>query len=256
VLLAHGSPDARHARGVEALAQRVRALAPARPVHTAYLDHHQPDPASAAAAAGTGAVVPVLLTPAYHVRVDVPAAVAAMNEAAGGGFRATDALGPDPLLLEGVLEVLAAAGVVADPGTAVVLYAAGSSDSAAVATITQTLAAHPPAGAWGPWSVAALDGGQALPAVLAGLPAGVRRVVAVSFMVAEGILRDRMAAFCDEAGIPLVPGTLGDTDAVARLVLERADAAQRRADGLTTARPIACRGERADQTTPTPARRP
>jgi sirohydrochlorin ferrochelatase len=223
VLLAHGSPDPRHARGVEALAARVRGLAPGRAVHTAYLDHHPPTPAEAAAAAGRGAVVPVLLTPAYHVRVDVPDAVSAMGAAAPGPFWATASLGPDPLLLAAAAEVLDRAGIAPDPGTAVVLYAAGSSDSAAVATITATLAAHPPAGDWGPWRVAALDGGQALPAVLGELPSEVRRTVAVSFMVAEGILRDRMVTACDDAGIPMVAGTLADTDAVARLVLRRAD---------------------------------
>ena len=223
VLLAHGSPDPRHARGVEALAARVRGLAPHRPVHTAYLDHHPPTPAEAAVAAATGPVVPVLLTPAYHARVDVPEAVAAMGSAAPGPFWATTSLGPDPLLLTAAVEVLARAGIAPDPGTAVVLYAAGSSDSAAVATITATLAEHHPAGDWGPWRVAALDGGQALPAVLADLPGEVERTVAVSFMVAEGILRDRMVTACDEAGIPMVAGALGDTDAVARLVLARAD---------------------------------
>lgn len=227
VLLAHGSPDARHSRGVEALAARVRALAPDRPVHTAYLDHHPPSPAEAADRARHGAVVPVLLTPAYHVRVDVPDAVASMNAAADGPFTATPSLGPDPLLLEGAAEVLAAAGVSPDPGTAVVLYAAGSSDSAAVATIEATLAEHGAPEGWGPWTVAALDGGAALEAALAALPPQVERAVSVSFMVAEGVLRDRMAAACQQAGIPLVAGALGDTDALARLVLHRADSLRR-----------------------------
>lgn len=226
VLLAHGSPDARHSRGVEALAARVRALAPDRPVHTAYLDHHPPSPAEAADRARHGAVVPVLLTPAYHVRVDVPDAVASMN-AAAGPFTATASLGPDPILLEGVAEVLAAAGVSPDRLTAVVLYAAGSSDSAAVTTIETTLAEHGAPEGWGPWTVAALDGGQALEAALAALPPQVERVVSVSFMVAEGVLRDRMAAACQQAGIPLVAGALGDTDALARLVLHRADSLRR-----------------------------
>jgi sirohydrochlorin ferrochelatase len=166
--------------------------------------------------------VPVLLTPAYHVRVDVPAAVAAMNAVAAGPFAATGALGPDPLLVRGAGELLAAAGVAPDRRTAVVLYAAGSSDSAAVATIEATLGEHPPPG-WGPWRVAALDGGLALPAVLRTLPMGVARTVAVSFMVAEGILRDRMVAACEQASVTMVPGTLGQTQAVARLVVRRAD---------------------------------
>jgi sirohydrochlorin ferrochelatase len=224
VLLAHGSPDPRHRRGVEQLAARVRRLAPRRAVHTAYLDHHPPSPADAALAAGSGAaVVPILLTPAYHARVDVPEAVAVMNQAADGPFRATRPLGPDPRLLDAAVEVLRRSGIGPDPGTAVVLYAAGSSDSAAVATVTATLAEHPPSGGWGPWGVAALDGGQALPAVVAGFPGDRRQVVAVSFMVAEGILRDRMVAACIEAGVTMADGTLGDTEAVARIVLDRAD---------------------------------
>lgn len=222
VLLAHGSPDPRHASGVEALARRVRAAAPGRGVHTAYLDHHGPTPADAAEQAGHGVVVPVLLTPAYHARVDVPAAVDAMN-AVGGPFTASAALGPHPLLLRAAAALLARAGVPARPSTAVVLYAAGSSDSAAVASVGETLEAHGTPGEWGPWRVAALDGGSTLPDVLAGLRGQAEEVVAVAFMVAEGVLRDRMAEHCGAAGVRLVPGALGDTEAAAALVVERAD---------------------------------
>jgi sirohydrochlorin ferrochelatase len=226
VLLAHGSPDPRHASGVEALARRVRAAAHGRGVHTAYLDHHAPTPAEAAAQAGHGVVVPVLLTPAHHARVDVPAAVDAMN-AVGGPFAASPALGPHPLLLRAAAALLAGAGVPARPSTAVVLCAAGSSDSAAVASVGQTVAAHGAPGDWGPWCVAALDGGTSLPDVLAGLRGQADEVVAVAFMVAEGVLRDRMAEHCAAAGVQLVPGALGDTEAAAALVVERADSLPR-----------------------------
>jgi hypothetical protein len=47
-------------------------------------------------------------------------------------------------------------------------------------------------------------------------------VVAVAFMVAEGVLRNRMAERCLAAGVDLVPGALGDTRAAAALVLGRA----------------------------------
>jgi len=223
VLLAHGSPDPRHAAGVEALAARVRALAPARLVHTAYLDHHPPSPAEAAAGAGSAAVVPILLTPAYHARVDVPEAVAAMTAAGPGPFAATPALGPHPLLLDAAQELLTAAGIAPDPRTAVILYAAGSSDSSAVASIGQTLEQHGTPGEWGPWRVAALDGGSTLPAVVDSLSGRAEQTVAVAFMVAEGVLRDRMAVQCAAAGIRLVEGALGATEAMARLVVERAD---------------------------------
>ena len=222
VLLAHGSPDPRHASGVEALARRVRVAADGRGVHTAYLDHHGPRPADAAEQAGGGVVVPVLLTPAYHARVDVPAAVDAMN-AVGGPFTVSPALGPHPLLLRAAAALLARAGVPARTSTAVVLYAAGSSDSAAVAGVGETLEAHGTPGDWGPWRVAALDGGSRLPEVLGELHGQAEEVVAVAFMVAEGVLRDRMAEHCAAAGVRLVPGALGDTEAAAALVVERAD---------------------------------
>jgi sirohydrochlorin ferrochelatase len=168
-----------------------------------------------------GVVVPVLLTPAHHARVDVPEAVTAMN-AVAGPFVASPPLGPHPLLLAAAAELLSRAGVARDPGTAVVLYAAGSSDSAAVASIGQTLEEHGAPGGWGPWHVAALDGGIALTEVLASLEGRAANVVAVAFMVAEGVLRDRMEQRCAAAGVELVPGALGDTGAAAALVVERA----------------------------------
>jgi sirohydrochlorin ferrochelatase len=222
VLLAHGSPDPRHRAGVDALVERVREAAPGRGIHTAYLDHHPPSPADAAAAAGSGVVVPVLLTPAYHARVDVPEALTAMN-AVAGPFAASPALGPHPLLLAAAAELLDRAGLAPDLGTAVVLYAAGSSDSAAVASIGETLEEHGTPEGWGAWRVAALDGGTALPVVLAGLEGRAERVVAVAFVVAEGVLRDRMAEGCGATGVELVPGALGVTAAAAALVVDRAD---------------------------------
>ena len=230
VLLAHGSPDERHRQGVERLAARVGALAPGRRVRTAYLDHHPPTPNDVAQEVDDAVVVPVLLTPAYHARVDVPAAVGAMRSVDGGGHSASAALGPHPLLLEASAELLAGAGVAPSPSTAVVLYAAGSSDGRAVASVRETLAGSRP-GSWGPWAVAALDGGRDLEDVLP--PASQRAaryvdgVVVVPFVVAEGVLRDRMSARCAELGVELVPGALDRTEALARLVLARADESTR-----------------------------
>ena len=223
VLLAHGSPDPRHATGVEELAANVRARTPGRAVHTAYLDHHPPSPVhTAGAIGGRAVVVPVLLTPAFHATVDVPEAVATLTRESGSQVDLASPLGPHRLLLQAAEELLAAEGVLPDPETAVILYAAGSSDSAAVASVAETLAAAPRRG-WGPWAVAALDGGSSLEEVLRGLPDEVERTVAVSFMVAEGILRDRMAQRCGQHGVSMVHGALARTEAVAQLVLERAD---------------------------------
>lgn len=232
VLLAHGSPDPRHAQGVEALATHVRALVPHRPVHTAYLDHHPPSPKDAGVALGSHAVVvPVLLTPAFHAKVDVPTAVDDLAEVSGSQVLVAAPLGPHELLLDAAEELLAAQGISPDPTTAVLLYAAGSSDSDAVATVGRTLAEHPREG-WGPWRVAALEGGSTIEQVLRRLPDEVERTVVVSFMVAEGILRDRMAQHCGRAGVSMVAGALAQTSAVAQLVLERADNVLARADSL------------------------
>jgi sirohydrochlorin ferrochelatase len=167
-------------------------------------------------------VVPVLLTPAYHARVDVPAAVEVIAARSGASVELAPPLGPHPSLLDAVEELLRAQGVAPDPRTAVLLYAAGSSDSDAVASVTHTVQASPRPG-WGRWDVAALDGGATLEQVLRRLPEDTERTVVVSFMVAEGILRDRMAQECGRCGVTMVPGALGQTEAVAQLVLERAD---------------------------------
>jgi sirohydrochlorin ferrochelatase len=208
---------------VEALADHVRSLGSGRAVHTAYLDHHPPAPDEVARVLGPEAVVvPVLLTPAYHARVDVPSAVRTMAKASGSHVVAADPLGPHPLLLAAVEELLADAGHQPSQHTAVVVYAAGSSDGGAVASVGRTIEDYPPQG-WGPWVVAALDGGASLDEAREGLPRAIEQVVAVSFMVAEGILRDRMAQKCADAGVTMVRGALASTNAVARLALERAD---------------------------------
>ena len=223
VLLAHGSPDPRHARGVEVLASHVRELVPHRPVHTAYLDHHPPSPREAGVGLGAHAVVvPVLLTPAFHAKVDVPNAVDELARVSGAQVTLASPLGPHARLLEAVEELLAAQGISPDPTTAVLLYAAGSSDSEAVATVDRTIRDHPRQG-WGPWGVAALEGGSTIDQVLRRLPDEVDRTVVVSFMVAEGVLRDRMAQQCGRAGISMVSGALAQTSALAQLVVERAD---------------------------------
>ncbi len=223
VLLAHGSPDPRHAKGIEAVAELVRQRWPGQ-VHAAYLDHHPPSAAEVAGRVQRGVVVPLLLTTAYHVKHDVPAAAAAMSAGDRGPFPVAAALGPDPLLFAAAEELVARAGLRPDPRTGVVLFAGGSSDRGAIAAIGD--AAAPGREGWGPWTVAALAGGDDIAAVVARLrEGGCERVLVVTYMVAAGVLRDRMAEHAVAAGAEVVPGTLGETDALARLVVQRAEAA-------------------------------
>jgi sirohydrochlorin ferrochelatase len=79
VLLAHGSPDPRSGqlvrRTADLLSERLGS-----PVVAAFLDHEGPD--LAAAVTGTNdevTVLPLLLSSAYHARVDVPEAVASLD---------------------------------------------------------------------------------------------------------------------------------------------------------------------------------
>ncbi|MGE9807632.1 MULTISPECIES: sirohydrochlorin chelatase [unclassified Janibacter] len=223
VLLAHGSPDPRHREGIERLARTVGALAPGLQIHVAYLDHHGPTPAKAAAAASVGVVaapvpvIPVLLTPAFHSRVDVPAAIAAMNDHVTPTFVATSALGPHPLLLVAALELLGGPQQ-ERAGRHTVLFAAGSSDGTAARSIATTLRDQPPTDG-STWHVAALGGGTALEDVLSGLSPATTDIV--PFMVADGVLVDRMRLRTGAVGHRLVPGTFSATVALARLVLVR-----------------------------------
>ncbi|HNQ08083.1 MAG TPA: CbiX/SirB N-terminal domain-containing protein [Tetrasphaera sp.] len=226
VLLAHGSPDPRHAHGIEALAARVAVLDPGREVRIAYLDHHGPTPGhighvlSVAGADRDVVVVPALLSRAFHVEVDVPDAAAALATAYGRRVLLADALGPDAAIGEAIGELLRRDRPSAD---VVVVYVAGSSRRAAVDELLAAIAAGVPPGPH--YAFATLDDYKPLDDAVGHLNGGAQ-VVGVSAMLAEGVLRDRMVARCRADGIPFVGGVLGDTDAVARLVLARAAAAR------------------------------
>ena len=148
VLLAHGSPDPRHAKGVERVAEQVRRRWPGH-VHAAYLDHHPPSATEVAERLDGGVLVPLLLTTAYHVKTDVPEAAAAMDALGRGHYAVAGALGPDPLLFTAADELLARAGFVPDPHTGVVLFAGGSSDRDAISAIGDAVDGQVLAG-WGP----------------------------------------------------------------------------------------------------------
>lgn len=78
ILIAHGSPDPRHAAAVDAIADRVhREVDPEWAVSTCYLQHHGPTPSEAFAAVRTAGahsvlIQPLLLTAGEHWRTDVP----------------------------------------------------------------------------------------------------------------------------------------------------------------------------------------
>ncbi|MGB7983398.1 MAG: CbiX/SirB N-terminal domain-containing protein [Candidatus Nanopelagicales bacterium] len=231
-LLAHGSPDSRHARDVGSLAGRLKVAGV--PTSVAYLDHHGPTPAQAAQAWVSGGVrattvVPLLVAPAFHVRVDAPAAVRAMRAAAPElEVDPAEPVGLHPLLVRAAAELLAASGLPITPGTGIILAAAGSRDLRAVAAMEALFRTEAPALATrlGARAVrtAYLDGGRPLGRIrtLMRCVDGAASFVVVPMVIAEGILRDRIVAAAHRHDIDVTPGALTDTNALAELVIRRA----------------------------------
>jgi sirohydrochlorin ferrochelatase len=241
VLVAHGSRDPRAAQATRALAAAVADASPRFDVHCSYLDHSLPRPVqvlTALAAAGRprAVLVPLLLTAAYHGRVDVPAEVVAARAA---GVRMdveiSDVLGPvggrvDPLLLDGLARRLAETGT--DPD-AVVLAAAGTRNGAARGTVGQAAAALG-ARLGVPCTVAyASAAPPAAGAAVARLrAAGATRVAVAAYFLAPGLLYDAAMDSARAARAVAAAAPLGDAAELVRLV-------QSRVDAVTGSRPLA-----------------
>lgn len=220
VAVAHGSRDPAAARAAEDLLGAVRRARPDLDVVGAYLDHARPALDEALRELrGPAVVVPLLLGAAYHSRVDIPAAIAASGRPAVQA----DVLGPDPALLGALEGRLAEAGVrPGDPGTAVVLAAAGSTDPTSVDGVRR-LAAEWSARGW--WEVAPAFASAAEPSVADTVTdlrrRGAPRVAVASYLLFPGLFADRLA----DAGADVTSAPLGAADEIVRLVLARYDAA-------------------------------
>ncbi|TMR26187.1 sirohydrochlorin chelatase [Nonomuraea zeae] len=230
VAVAHGSRDPRAAATVAALLDQVRLARPEVPVRVAYLDHCTPTPAQALNGLQEAVVLPLLLTEAYHSRVDLPAA---LNES-----RARDprlrvhygaTLGPHPLLRRALERRLTEAGVPAgDPDTAVVLVSAGSSDARANAVVAGLARTWRRSG-W--WTVAAGYASAASPtpeqAVVELRRAGAPRVAVAPYLLAPGYFADKVRQSTLAAGADVVADVLGPAPELVDVLLERYEAAQR-----------------------------
>ena len=207
--VAHGSRDANAAETITALAEQVSRLAPVLDVRIAFLEHAEPSLTDALAAAGTNAVVvPLLLSPGYHLTTDIAAAAA--------GVRATGPLGPDPLVAVALAARLADAGV--PPGTPAVLAAAGSADPharSAVARQAELLAkalAAPVVPAFAAASEPTVPDAVAQSRARTGMP-----VAVASYLLAHGKFHDRLG----DSGADWVAPPLGSHPAVAALIIDR-----------------------------------
>jgi sirohydrochlorin ferrochelatase len=220
---------------VDRLLEAVRLRRPGLPVAGSYLDHAAPAPAGALGRfAEDGAeeivVLPLLLTAAYHSKVDIPSVLTEVR-ARHPRLRPRTAatLGPHPRMLAALERRLTEAGVaIGDPETAVVLVSAGSSDPAANAVIGR-MASEWRARGW--WSVTAAYASAVRPthaeAVRSLREAGAPRVVVASYFLAPGHFADKVRRESLDAGAAAVSPVLGAAPELAGIVLQRYDEALR-----------------------------
>jgi sirohydrochlorin ferrochelatase len=225
IAVAHGSRDPRAAATVEAVLDEVRLRRPDLDVRAAYLDHAAPTLGQALRGLATAVVLPLLLTEAYHSRVDIPAVLA---EAAARAPRLRvhrgTTLGPHPLLVTALERRLAEAGVRAGaPDTAVVLVSAGSSDARANAVVARMARSWSRDRSW--WSVTAAYASAAAPtpeeAVRRLRRAGAPRVVVAPYLLAPGLFADKIRESSLAAGADVVADVLGPAPELATILLER-----------------------------------
>src|SRR3954463_2754201 len=153
IALAHGSRDRRSAATVKALIGEVRVMRPDLRVEAAFLDLSKPGFETVVdrlvkAGHDEIVVVPLLLTEAYHAKVDVPGAITeATTRHPGVQIRATSILGLEAQFLE-VLDLRMREALKSSRVReldALVLAAAGSSDplaNQAVARLARVWGSH------------------------------------------------------------------------------------------------------------------
>nr|WSW69360.1 sirohydrochlorin chelatase [Streptomyces sp. NBC_00995] len=233
VAVAHGSRDPRALRTVTELLDRVRELRPGTDVRLGHIELNEPLLPQTLDDLGGGeaVLVPLLLGRGYHVKQDIPQAVAG---AAALRTRTARPLGPHPLLVEALHGRLTEAGwLPSDDGnrdSAVVLAAAGSRDPESAAGTRRT--AQQLSERLGGVPVVPAYASAATPTVPAALRAlaarGRRRVAVASYFTAPG----RFASAAADQATWIAAAPLGAHPAMARLLLHRYD--QARAVGAPT----------------------
>ncbi|MFF2661864.1 sirohydrochlorin chelatase [Kitasatospora sp. NPDC058032] len=225
LLLAHGSLAPEAQESTRALARGVGSSLGGR-VEVAFLRHSGPTARQALGTlAGAGhervVVVPLLLTSAFHARVDLPKA---LSDPPARAPIVTPVVGgptgvPDGRLVAALRRRLAELDVEFD---AVVLAAAGSVDVAACSAVTamasalSTALGLPCRAAFA--STTAPTPGEAVEALRR---AGARRIAVASYCFAAGLLFRVTVEAATAAGVVGVSQPLGDAPELIELVLER-----------------------------------
>jgi sirohydrochlorin ferrochelatase len=233
VAVAHGSSDPRAAASVDTLLHLARARAaaagyPGLDVRAAYLGHAAPTLAQALSAVDGAAV----LTAAYHSKTDIPKVLHEVRRARPRlGISYGRPLGPHPLLRRALERRLAeeeamdgeplSASTAAE--TVIVLAAAGSSDPAANAMITDQAERWQAQRGWRAVLPAYASAASPTPpeAVAAARRSGARRVLVASYLLCPGVFADQVRSDCLAAGAVAVSPVLGAAPEIADIVLGR-----------------------------------
>ena len=226
VAVAHGSADPRASATIAELAVVARERSPGLDLRTAFLGHAPPSlpqVLSTIEADRAVTVLPLLLTPAYHSKADIPRMLARSPRPR---VRYGATLGPHPLLLRALERRLAEADPRAaeNPArTAVVVAAAGSSDPRANATIAGLAAQWQARSGWFAVRPAYASAAEPSPATaVAGLLRdGAPRVVVATYLLAPGLFADRIRQSTLAAGAAAVSPALGACAEVADVLLDR-----------------------------------
>jgi sirohydrochlorin ferrochelatase len=230
VALAHGSRDPRSAATIKALVDEVKSIRPDLTIERAFLDLSKPSFHTVVDRLVRKGheeivVVPLLLTEAFHAKVDVPQAVKEAAERHPDLKITTSAiLGLEAHFLE-ILDVRMREALKASRVReldALVLAGAGSSDPVANQAVARL------ARLWGvrhKLPVTAAFASAAPPttgeAVRAFRGEGRRHIAVASLFLAPGLLPDRAKELALEAGAVAVSEPLGAHPELARVVLAR-----------------------------------
>lgn len=226
VLTAHGSADPRSAANARAVAERVAWMRPGLDVRLAFLEHSSPGLVDALNSVdGPAVITPLLLSNAYHARVDIPRQIARCCAALD--VWQADALGEDDRLIAVLRQRVAELGVSRfDEKLGVLVVAIGTSDLAVNARTARVAAKLLTGTGWAGATTAFATGTERPLAEGLGRlrRQGARRVVIAPWFLAPGRVPDRVQRFADNVGITMA-APLGAHRLVAETVLDRFDQA-------------------------------
>ncbi|MBA4026462.1 MAG: cobalamin biosynthesis protein CbiX [Gordonia sp.] len=231
VLAAHGSRDPRFAVTVERIAKAVGEQLAGVDVRLAYLDLNTPTVHQVLSeCVGEVVMAPLLLSAAFHSKVDLPALIdQACRANPAISVRQTPTLGSDPRLIGALADRLDEVGL--RPTDGVLFTAVGSSDDAADGGVHQRAAEL--ATALGNPLVQTVfatrlgaDNGNLRAAVRRLRRGGARRIVVSPYFLSAGLLTERVDAAVDALAPGVqIAGPLGAHPQLVDVVCDRYRAA-------------------------------